>query len=269
MTRSPGGTTQSQILQDDLFRLPMVSISAGRVPGASHLRKFGADPSTDITFQPIWSASVPHVFRSTGVIMTISSDDATDTSGGIGARTVTITGCDQGFNRVTETVTMNGVTPVSTIAAFMIIETITVDSAGSTDANVGKIYAGTGTVTLGVPAVIEAIIQELDGKSLIGWFTVPAGFSGFLMDLGAFVSRSANTNLDVRGRVKLYNKPWQTVATAPLFQNNFIFRGSIPVYFPEKTLFVMEAKGSAAGVPTSIVIDLLLIENAIFDWPST
>lgn len=83
----------------------------------------------------------------------IASSSASDTAAGIGARMVKITYYDDVLNGpFTETVTLNGVTPVNTTATnIRFIESLVVVNVGSDGANVGTItlytgLAGAGTV---------------------------------------------------------------------------------------------------------------------------
>lgn len=267
MTRSPGGTTQSQIIQDDIFNFPLMNIVAGKVAGAEAVRVFGVDPDVGTSFAAVWPASIAHVFRTTHAIMTVSSSSTDDDAAGIGALTVFIRGCDQDFNRLSETVIMDGQNAVNTDNEYMIIDSLTVMTTGSNDQNVGIIYVGTGTVTLGVPAVIESIAPAGDGISLNSWITAPVGFTLYMLSIVLFSSRSSNTNIDIRGRVKPNGLSWRTIASAPLFQAILSLNNMVPIKIPEKSIFLFEAKGDAAGVPVATRAEFVLIEDAVFKWP--
>jgi len=96
----------------------------------------------------------------------ISSSSASDTSAGVGARTVKITYYNNtGVGPFTEIVTLNGTTAVNTVATdIRFIENIEVVTAGSTLSNVGTISlfgttgGGGGTVgSIGVGTVISGV----------------------------------------------------------------------------------------------------------------
>lgn len=91
----------------------------------------------------------------------IVSSSANDTAAGTGARTVRITYLDDAGNGPsTETVTLNGTTPVNTVSSTIcFIESIEVLTAGSTGNNVGilslKAATGGGGATIGTIAATD------------------------------------------------------------------------------------------------------------------
>lgn len=96
--------------------------------------------------------------QTTNAQRSILSSDANDTSAGTGARTVTITYYDQTMlGPFTETVSMNGVSSVNTVATnICFIEKIEVATVGSQLSNVGtitlKAASGGGGATIGTIA---------------------------------------------------------------------------------------------------------------------
>jgi hypothetical protein len=109
----------------------------------SALTGFGAN----FTFGDITTAALTRVLvnrtayteQTTNAQRSIASASANDTAAGTGARTVKITYFDQtGAGPFTETVTLNGITYVNTVATnICFIEQIDVITAGSTGSNVG------------------------------------------------------------------------------------------------------------------------------------
>jgi hypothetical protein len=85
--------------------------------------------------------STTFVEQTTNAQRSISSANANDTAAGTGARTVRITYYDQAFaGPFSVTLTLNGVTPVNTVAAdISYVEKMEVLTAGSTGSNVGII----------------------------------------------------------------------------------------------------------------------------------
>jgi len=123
--------------------------------------------------QPIWVA--PTQAR----IHEVVSSDAGDTLGGAGSRTIRVWGLetwesDESF----EDVSMNGLTPVSTIRSYVIIHRVEVLTKGATDVNIGKI-----TVTATVDGTVTAQINVGVGQTLMGIYGIPRGSTGFLTHL--------------------------------------------------------------------------------------
>lgn len=78
----------------------------------------------------------------------VVSTSASDTTGGTGARTVTLSGLDGNFLRIFETINMNGTTPVLTTKQFRQIDSIFVTTVGSNQFAVGTIsVTNTGATT--------------------------------------------------------------------------------------------------------------------------
>ncbi len=268
MGESPGGTTLANLLSDDVFRAPMISIAAGRVPGATVKDKFGYDPNVNTSFEPIWSESSTHTFRTTAATMTASSGSSDDAAAGTGCRTLTIEGVDANFNAVVETITLNGTTGVTIPTDLMIVDRAYCVGSGSADINVGNIYVGTGAITSGKPAVVECLIDAAAGQSLVGWTVIPAGFTAYATNVTFTVSRSANVNIDIRIRTKAVGMSWRTRQYYVFFRSTLPKPNLIPRVYEEKTIIVFEAKGSATGNPVSVELEMLLIEDAMFHWPS-
>ena len=116
---------------------------------------FGYNPDVDsASEEAIWQVGGLIPYLAAPVIMTVSSSSANDTNtNGTGARTVLIRGINNNGDEVTEIVALNGQTAVNTTKTYSFIQQVVTLTAGSGKANAGVIYVGTGTVTLGVPAV--------------------------------------------------------------------------------------------------------------------
>ena len=78
-------------------------------------------------------------------------------------------------------------------------------TAGSGGANAGKVYAGTGTITSGVPANKYAVIAIGENQTLMALWTVPAGYTAYIHQLN--VSQGATTaNKYTTIRLKVRNE---------------------------------------------------------------
>ncbi len=117
--------------------------------------------------------------QSSAITLKVSSSSANDTSAGTGARTITITGLDANFDSISEVVTMNGQTPVTTTNAFLRVHFVTIKACGSLMTNAGDIWVSISTeasYTAGVPqttSYMQAMAPAGYGRAFIGHFTVP------------------------------------------------------------------------------------------------
>jgi len=91
-------------------------IALGHISGNTPLFKTGYNPDIDAGAEDLWSAGGLYVFPTTEQRMEIVSSSADDAAAGTGARTVKIWYLDSGFEEHTETVTLDGITPVETDA---------------------------------------------------------------------------------------------------------------------------------------------------------
>lgn len=159
-------------------RVPFeLSTADGTVTSASAVTLFGhaASFTTKQILNPVVTT-----FAASASVLEISSSSASDTSAGTGARTVSISGLDINYNPLTETITLTGQTAVNTVNSYLRVNSMKVLTVGSGATNAGVIYAGTGTVTAGVPAVKLGIINTGDSISRMSQFTVPLGNTLFL-----------------------------------------------------------------------------------------
>lgn len=138
----------------------LLDVALGLVSGRSAVHKFGRAPAgiqttaTDVwvradsgATQQIWLP--PTAARVHSVVSTSTSDDGSPV--GVGARTLTISGLTSWSSaEVSETITLDGTTPVNTVNSYVMINRMFVATSGSTSINVGTITATAatdGTVT--------------------------------------------------------------------------------------------------------------------------
>lgn len=132
----------------------------------------------------IWDAGVPFVLPENSGTIDVSSDNAADTfPAGTGATLVTIFGLDDSFNEVSENVSLNGTTAVTTSNSYYRVNLAIVTGSGSSDTNVGAIslvHADTATL-------ISYISHDQEGRgngfSNQANYTVPVGKTLLINDI--------------------------------------------------------------------------------------
>ena len=119
----------------------------------------------------IWGSTGNLVWQTSAVKLDITSSNANDTSAGTGARTLTISGLDLSLNPITENISLNGLTAVTTTLNYFRINRAFVLTTGT--------YGGSniGVITLRVTGggSIQGVIPEGNGRIAGSHFTVPAG----------------------------------------------------------------------------------------------
>ena len=150
---------------------PLLEISFERVSGYETITIEGENMSiASLAPSDIWSHTGELQYLSIAETMNISSTVAEDTIAGIGMRTILISGLDDNYNQISETVEMNGTTDVLTNNAYLRVYSITGVDSGAELKNVGII-----SVISSSSVTVQSIMPVGMSVSKNSHFTVPAG----------------------------------------------------------------------------------------------
>lgn len=244
-----------------------LQVARGQIAYHESVYKFGNNPVVGNSVETLWSEGGLYSYLSAATVLKVSSDSTNDASAGTGARTVELFGLDGDYNEISETVTLNGQTAVNTTQSYLRINRMIVRSAGSGGANAGVLYAGTGTVTTGVPANIYATINgDGSNQTLMALWTVPAGYTAYLMQYD--VSNGTTSNTPAVCKLLLVARPYgevfqvkdvKSLTTGMHIENTLV----IPVKFTEKTDIEARAVSSSASVSFDIssAFEIIYIKN--------
>jgi hypothetical protein len=152
-----------------------LQVRKGRIMGHNAFTLVGENAAIGTSWETLWPEGGLANYPTSADTLTISSSSADDTSAGTGLRTVKIEGLDAKFNDISETITLNGQTGVTTANSYYRITFLVGQTAGSAGSNQGMVYIGTGTITTGKPATVYGIINTNCNKSHCGRFTASAG----------------------------------------------------------------------------------------------
>jgi|SRR6056300_551970 len=226
--------------------------------------KFGFNADVDDSLETVWAQGGLYSYLASASVLKVSSSSTADTSAGTGARTVELSGLDTNYDEISETVTLNGQTAVNTTNEFLRINRMVVRSAGSGGQNAGVIYAGTGTVTTGVPANKYATIAIGDNQTLMALWTVPRGYTAYLLQTDITVATTQNNKYCT---VHLVSRPngevFQIKDKFVKAESSVHQAYSIPLKFEEKTDIEVRAIGDSAGADIAISagLDFIYIQN--------
>ena len=239
-----------------------LQVARGQITGHSLVHVFGHNPDVDTSEETIWPTDGLLGHPASPTIMKISSSSTDDAAAGTGARTVHILGVNGTGGFVEETVTLNGQTAVNTVNSYDAIERMTVMTAGSGGVNAGTIYAGTGTVTLGVPAVPYSAIGIGDNLSLVGHWTCPTGYTGYLV-YGSITCGTTSANQYITGRLKLRGTDGlvRTAAITTIVDGQSIYPFNLPIKINAGECITATAKGSGNNNDVSSYFQILLIKD--------
>lgn len=240
-----------------------LQVARSQIRGHEIRHIFGYNPDVDSAAEEtVWTAGGLYVHASSPTIMTVSSTSTSDTSAGVGARQIYLLGINSTGGEVSEFVTLNGQTAVNTIHTYTEIQYVLVTSVGSTGHNVGNIAIGTGTVTAGVPATTYGHILATENGSLMGHYTIPLGYTGYLIS-GSISTGSTQANKTIIGRLKYrsVNDIIHTAAIVSFNQGKVPFDFDYPVRIDSGCCISASAKSSTDNEQVSCYFQLLLVKN--------
>lgn len=251
-----------------------LEVARGNITGVASVNKFGRCPdnvdlgvSTDIwdgasaaTATIIWVA--PTQARTHTIVSTSTSDDGSPA--GVGARTIRVYGLtDWGTNEVSEDITMDGTTGVTTSNSYVIIHRMRVLTKGATNTNVGTI-----TATATTDTTLTAQINPGEGQTQMAIYGVPSTQKLYLSCYYASIQRNAGGSADIE---LLVNPEPDTQLTNFLVKHtnvvtsggtSFIERNFEPYYeITGPALVKVQATGSANNMDVSAGFDGYLVNN--------
>ena len=255
-------STLSSITRVGTYEPFELQVSRGQIMGHSTVIVFGYNPDVDTSEESIWpdGGVVPH--PTVASVLKISSSSADDTSAGTGARTVAIFGLDANYNVVSESVILDGQTPVNTGNSYLYVNQFYVTSVGSGGVNAGNINAGTGTVTSGVPAVLYDIIATGYNNRTTAHYCVPAGYTGYLTT-GIVTTGQASGSTSVTAFLKQHGTDGivRVGAVSTLNNGAVQYDFTYPYIVPEKNCIGATAIGSSANNSASAYFNIILVKN--------
>lgn len=247
-----------------------LQVARGQIAGHRSVIVFGFNPDVDTSECTVWPRAGLLQHPATAVQLLVSSTSTNDTSAGTGARTVMVSGLDNNYEEISEVVTLNGQTAVTTTQSFLRINYAAVASAGSTRSAAGDIYFGAGTVTAGVPATVYDIIKFNYNNTITGHYTIPAGHTAYLVQ-GLFSAGQPSGSTQIQGRLLTTGVSGIRHTAAITTLNNgvadYVFEYPVPV--PEKTDIEATAIGSANNNACSAMFILVLVKGSAAGAPGT
>ena len=173
------GSTTPSSAEIDFY----LAVAKGDFTGYSNVSKFGYNPTVGSgNYESIWEGSNAYPWMSTDDQLEVLSSDTDDTSAGTGARTVELQGLDSSWNLLTETVTMNGTSAVTTTGSFLRIFRARVVTAGSSGRNEGTITIRDQDTST-TRALITNGATDGNGQTLMAVYTIPAGKTGYVINI--------------------------------------------------------------------------------------
>jgi hypothetical protein len=229
--------------------------------GFGQIHKFGAVPSmSQDTNGTIWDENdtvYPWATIDANGVLTVSvveSNNESNTSTAQDGDTVEIQGLDGNYNLQIETVTISG-SSATTINNFKRVFRARFIAATGFDPNTKRILIKSGVTT------VAKILEDL-GQTLMSVYTIPAGFTGYLMRLDVTAQGTAT------GSFKLFARPGgvgsfqlKHVAEVNGVGGPYQLEYPIPQSFPEKTDIDARMHTQSNNGRYTCTFDILLVDN--------
>jgi len=209
-----------------LYEHDPLAIAKGESNGYSFVHKFGANFDVDNNSEPetVWTGGGLYPWSALNVAKTlyILSNDSNEEG------TVELQGLDEDYNVVTETVTLNGSTAVTTLNTFLrVYRMIYTDDGGG---NVGVITARVDSPSGTVVAQIEGVLSQ----TLMCVYTVPAGYTAYMMAVDFSVQKNKDAQVLMMQRTFNTNN-FRIAHMAEVYESTYRYDFPIPLPLPEKT----------------------------------
>lgn len=162
-----------------LFNMYGFDMMAGfGIRGIQGGNKFGQIDDIDIADGrvPVWEEVVDYPYQTSQFTPSFASTDADDTLLGTGARIIEVQGNDEEGFVQSETIELNGLTPVASTKTWSRVYRMFVTKGGAQGGARGNIYCGLGAFGGGIPATVLARITNGNNQTQMCIFTVPKGF---------------------------------------------------------------------------------------------
>lgn len=229
--------------------------------------KFGFNNDIDDQLETIWPQGGLYSYLTNSSTLYISSSSAADDVAGTGARTVTVNGLDANYDEISVTVDMDGQNGVQLGDAsnWMRVFRVIVDTAGSGAENAGVLYVGTEAAPVGgVPANKYATVPIGDNQTTMALWTVPRGYTAFLLQTDVTVATTQNNkyatvSLVARPPGGVFNLKDRFVKSQSSVHQEYV----VPIKFLEKTDIEYRAIGDSVGADIAIAagMDIVYIQN--------
>ena len=153
--------------------------------------------------------------------ISLASTSANDVNLGLGAWAVRVSGLDENYDKQSETVVLNGQTPVTLANTYIRITHLTVVQAGTSGHNEGTIYiaSSSDTFTAGVPVEPYLSIAPAWNFQQGGVITVPNAHQIIAVSFGVMSGDFSNIDLtfEMRQNIGGFNyTPWVRMTQAQL-----------------------------------------------------
>ena len=240
----------TQIGTSEPFEL---QVARDQIPGHSALHKFGAVPAMSInntgTVWDIDDTLYPWSAFSSASTLLVDRASASDAG-----KIITIVGLDANYNEISENVTLTNATGNATTQSFIRVFRAYMYNGSAT--NVGNI-------DVKVSTTIVARITANKGQTLMGVYTVPAGYTAYLTQGVMSVQSGADATGDFFVRYG-GETAFRIAHSFEVASAEYFYAFHVPFALPEKSDVDIRASVRSNNARCTAAFDAYLIKNE--DW---
>ena len=240
----------TQIGTSEPFEL---QVARGQIPGHTALHKFGAVPEmSQNTTGTVWDVDdTLYPWSAFGAGSTLLVDRASASDAG---KTITVIGLDANYREISENVTLTAATGNSTTQTF--VRVFRAYMYNGSDTNVGNI-------DIKVSTTVVARITAGKGQTLMGVYTVPAGYTAYLTQGVMSVKSGADATGDFFVRYG-GQTAFRIAHTFEVASAEYFYAFHVPFALPEKSDIDIRASVRSNNARITAAFDAYLIKNE--DW---
>lgn len=252
----------SVVPASDSFLAPYeTAVAFGFVAGAFAETRNGRNPDIDTgAKEDLWNVGGLWTPITTAQTISIVSTSANDTAAGTGAQTAELRGLDASYNRVSETITLNGLTPVVSVNSYIFVSDLEILTTGTGNTNAGQI-----TGTASTDATIQFRMLAGEGRTQLSWYMIPAGYSavchGYFMSMN---NTAAGAVIRAEFQIRKFGRQFVTrgyVSTRNDGNGQAFVPFIPPLFLPEKTIVKVSASSGTNNSDVQVTYGLSMRAN--------
>jgi len=235
------------------FNDERINLARGLLKGVSDIHKFGAVPAmSQNTTGTVWDIDdtpYPWSSFSSASAVTVDRANASDAN-----KVITIEGLDENYESVSTTCTLTNASANATTDSVTFIRVFRAYVSSGAD-NVGNI-------DIKVSSTVVARITAGIGQTLMAIYTIPAGYTGYLMKGTATVQSGA----DATGNMFVRYFGQDAFRIGHSFEvsgagGQYLYEFSVPRVIPEKSDIDVRASVRSNNARVTAAFDIILKQN--------
>jgi hypothetical protein len=249
----------------------LIEVEKGNIAGHSIVHKFGhGNVATDLV--PV-TISLTYETPTAAVALEIVSDDAADALDDIGSWAYTVTGIDATYAELTQTVAAHATTGLTAVAiptSLLRVYRWGVSASGNYGTQTATSHVGELSLRVSGAGATWSTIEDVplpQGQSEIGCYTVPDGFSAYIIqqDIHVDSTKAVDVVIMARQGIDITSSPFTPFKAVAHYvgvtgHNPTDFKAPMD-NFPGKTDIIYMAKVTSSTADVSVHFSILLIAD--------